>query len=80
MLGVDLSTRQLRRKTMKKYIIPQIKICKTTPFTLMDQTNADVHTDDPQPPGGAMGNYGSVWEDDGEEEGFNRNKKTIFDD
>ena len=29
----------------------------------MDQTNADVHTDDPQPPGGALGNSNSVWEE-----------------
>ena len=31
---------------------------------LMDQTTTDVHTDDPQDPGGALGNSNNVWEED----------------
>jgi hypothetical protein len=48
----------------KEYLEPQLKISYLEFSPLMDQTNADVHTDDPQDPGGALGNSNNVWEEE----------------
>ena len=50
----------------KEFIKPQLKICYLEFIPLMDQTTTDVHTDNPQDPGGALGNSNNVWEEEKE--------------
>ncbi|MBR4387929.1 MAG: hypothetical protein IKT00_01975 [Prevotella sp.] len=49
----------------KEYLEPQSKTFLFSPSLMDDneQTSTTVHTDDPQDPGGALGNSTNAWED-----------------
>ena len=66
----------------KQYFQPQVKKCNLYGESLLDDVqtiSVDVHTDDPQPPGGALGNESGVWEGDEEDADlYPLTRKTIW--
>ncbi len=63
----------------KEYFKPQLKTCYLEFVPLMDQTSSDVHTDDPQDPGGALSNSGNVWDEEEANDWDDENSYNIFD-
>ncbi len=50
----------------KNYQQPQTKFCNVNTESLLDDDliQVSVHTDDPQPPGGALAGENTIWEDE----------------